>query len=72
ACTKEKAVENKYKRLSLIVFKDNNVALPVYHQSGFHKVQDVELGQNKIIHHIGGCYLLRCGITGRQASSDRN
>ena len=56
--TKEKAVENGYNTLSLIVFADNELALPVYRRSGFEIVRKVELGGNEYIHHKDGSLLL--------------
>lgn len=60
--TKEKAVENGYNALSLIVFADNALALPVYKNTGFEGVQKVELRENEFIKHEDGCLLMKCEI----------
>ena len=58
--TRERAVENGYNALSLIVFADNELALPVYKRTGFEIVRKVELGGNEFIKHEDGCLLLNC------------
>ena len=62
--TKDKAVENGYNALSLIVFADNELALPVYKRTGFEIVRKVELGANEYIHHEDGSLLLNCKLSG--------
>ena len=57
--TKEKAIENGYKLLSLIVFADNTPALALYEALGFEAVKKVELDGNEFIPHKDGCFLLR-------------
>lgn len=61
--TKEKAVENGYSALSLIVFADNALAIPVYKRTGFEIVQKVELRGNEFIKHKDGCLLMKCKIS---------
>jgi ribosomal protein S18 acetylase RimI-like enzyme len=61
--TKEKAIENGYRALSLIVFADNEFAIPVYERTGFEVVQKVELRGNEYIRHEDGCLLMKCEIT---------
>jgi ribosomal protein S18 acetylase RimI-like enzyme len=61
--TKEKAVENGYNALSLIVFADNELAIPFYQSTGFEVVQKVELKENRFIKHKDGCLLMKCEIT---------
>ena len=56
--TREKAIENGYHSLSLIVFADNELALPVYKRFGFKVIRRVELGGNEYIRHEGGSLLL--------------
>ena len=56
--TREKAIENGYHALSLIVFADNELALPVYKRIGFEVVRKVKLGGNEFIRHEGGSLLL--------------
>lgn len=60
--TKETAIENGYNVLSLIVFADNALAMPVYQHNGFEVVQRVELRGNEFIKHEGGCLLMKCEI----------
>jgi len=60
--TKEKAVANGYNALSLIVFADNALAIPVYIRTGFEIVQKVELEGNEFIRHEDGCLLMKCKI----------
>ena len=61
--TKEKAVVNGFNALSLIVFSDNALAIPVYKRTGFEIVQKVELKGNEFIKHEDGCLLMKCEIT---------
>jgi ribosomal protein S18 acetylase RimI-like enzyme len=61
--TKEKAVENGYNALSLIVFADNALAIPVYQRTGFEIVQKVDLRGNEFIKREDGCLLMKCEIT---------
>ena len=60
--TKKKAIENGYNALSLIVFADNELALPVYKRTGFEIVRKVKLGPNECIHHNDGSLLLNCKL----------
>ena len=61
--TKGKAVENGYNALSLIVFADNALAIPLYEHTGFKVVQKVELRGNDFIKHNDGCLLMKCEIS---------
>lgn len=61
--SKEIAIANGYNALSLIVFADNALAIPVYERTGFEVVQKVELGGNEFIKHEDGCLLMKCKIT---------
>jgi GNAT superfamily N-acetyltransferase len=58
--TKEKAVENGCRTLSLITFADNDLAIPFYKRTGFEIVEKVELRGNDFIKHEGGCLLMNC------------
>ena len=60
--TKEKAVENRCKSLSLIAFADNTPAISFYKRTGFEIVERVELQGNDFIRHEGGCLLMKCEI----------
>ncbi len=60
--TKEKAADNGYNALSLIVFADNELALPVYKRTGFEIVRKVDLGGNEFIDHEKGSLLLNCKL----------
>ena len=61
--SKEKAVENGCRALSLITFADNTLAIPVYKRTGFEIVEKIELQGNEFIKHEGGCLLMNCEIT---------
>jgi ribosomal protein S18 acetylase RimI-like enzyme len=61
--TKERAVENGYSVLSLIVFADNTSALSLYKRTGFEIVQKIEQRGNEFIKHEDGCLLMKCEIT---------
>ncbi len=61
--TKEKAVKNGCRNLSLIAFADNALAIPFYKRTGFEIVERVELRGNDFIKHEGGCLLMNCEIT---------
>jgi GNAT superfamily N-acetyltransferase len=61
--TKEKAVQNGRKALSLIAFADNALAIPFYKHTGFEIVERVELEENEFIQHHGGCLLMKCEIS---------
>jgi GNAT superfamily N-acetyltransferase len=60
--TKEKAVENGCRSLSLIAFADNALAIPFYKHTGFEIVERVELRGNDFLKHQGGCLLMKCDI----------
>ena len=60
---KEKAINNGYIALSLIVFADNVLAIPVYERTGFEVMQKIELRGNEYIRHEDGCLLMKCKIT---------
>lgn len=62
SATKEMAVENGFNTLSLIVFADNTLAIPVYESTGFEIVQKVVLRGNQFIKHEDGCLLMKCEI----------
>ncbi len=49
--------------MSLIVFADNELAIPVYKRIGFEIVQKIELRGNEFIKHEDGCLLMKCEIT---------
>jgi ribosomal protein S18 acetylase RimI-like enzyme len=63
AVTKEKALENGFKEMSLIVFADNTLAIPLYERTGFKVVQKVDLQSNRYIKHAGGCLLMTCKVS---------
>lgn len=60
--TKERAKDNGYEILSLIVFADNSTALAFYKALGFRVVQEINLEGNEFIPHHDGCLLLKCDI----------
>jgi len=60
--TKDKAKENGYETLSLIVFTDNALAKQFYKSNGFEIVERVELKPHNLIPHNDGCLLMKCII----------
>ncbi|MCK4819738.1 GNAT family N-acetyltransferase [bacterium] len=56
--TKNKAKNEGFKSLSLLVFADNTQALHVYKNNGFELIKNVELKSHELIPHEGGCLLL--------------
>ena len=60
ALTKQKARQNGYDWLSLIVFADNQTAQGVYQKNGFEVVEKVTLQRHEHIPHEGGCMLMKC------------
>jgi ribosomal protein S18 acetylase RimI-like enzyme len=60
---KETAVKNGYNAVSLIVFADNALAIPVYERTGFEVIQKIELQGNEYIRHEDACLLMKCEIT---------
>ena len=61
--TKKKAIKNGFNVLSLIVFADNTLAIPLYERTGFKVAKKVELRRNKFINHEKGCFLMKCEIS---------
>ena len=59
---KEKAANNGYQSLSLIVFSDNSPAISLYKKAGFETAAAVHLQRNEIIRHKDGCLLLECRL----------
>jgi ribosomal protein S18 acetylase RimI-like enzyme len=58
ALTKQRAQENGYKQLSLMVMADNAVARSTYQRNGFKVVKHVDIKEHELIPHKGGIYLL--------------
>ncbi|MEN6411874.1 MAG: GNAT family N-acetyltransferase [Veillonellales bacterium] len=56
--TKEKARQQGYYQLSLLVLADNETALRVYRQNGFRPVQPVAIEEQPLIPHTKGALLL--------------
>jgi ribosomal protein S18 acetylase RimI-like enzyme len=50
--TEEKALDSGYRTLSLIVFADNEMALPLYRQRGFEMVQTIRFHRNAYIGNV--------------------
>ena len=55
----ERAVREGYDALSLVVFSDNEPAVQLYKNAGFHAVSRIELKGNQFIQHDGGCLLMK-------------
>ena len=62
ARTIEKAREEGFSVLSLIVFADNQRAIKFYQRHGFVTVRQVELKKHPLIPHLGGCILMKADI----------
>ena len=60
--TRQKARENGFNALSLMVLADNKDAQRLYARCGFKTVKAVELNPHDLIPHEGGCLLLKCAI----------
>ena len=60
--TQERAKDNGYEILSLIVFADNSTALAFYKALGFRVVQEINLEGIEFIPHHDGCLLLKYDI----------
>jgi ribosomal protein S18 acetylase RimI-like enzyme len=59
---KGRARDRGLESLSLIVFKDNEKALRVYHKTGFTIVSPVRIDPHRLIPHKGGAYLMQCPV----------
>lgn len=56
--TKQKAREQGYKQLSLMVMADNTVARRTYEKNSFRIVKHIDIQEHELIPHKGGIYLL--------------
>lgn len=63
--TKQKAQENGYAFVSLIVFTDNEQAQSVYLKNGFEIVKKLPLESHTLIPHEGGCLLMKCDVSSK-------
>jgi ribosomal protein S18 acetylase RimI-like enzyme len=60
--TQQKARENGFNALSLMVLADNTGAQRLYARCGFKTVKAVELKAHELIPHEGGCLLMKSEI----------
>ena len=60
--TIEKARNEGFSLLSLLVFADNHKAIKFYKAHGFKAVREVELKEHELIPHKGGCLLMKAAI----------
>ena len=60
--TKEKARQEGYKVISLIVFADNQNAQALYLNHGFSVVKPIDLPPHALMPHQGGCLLMKADI----------
>jgi len=58
ALTKQKAKDQGYKQLSLMVMSDNQVARKAYERSNFRIVKHIDIKEHWLIPNKGGIYLL--------------
>ncbi|GMA97887.1 GNAT family N-acetyltransferase [Pelosinus sp. IPA-1] len=56
--TKQRAKDNGYNRLSLMVMADNAVARRTYERNQFEIVKHIDVQEHRLIPHKGGIYLL--------------
>ncbi|WP_444944942.1 GNAT family N-acetyltransferase [Microbulbifer sp. ZKSA006] len=59
---KEKAGNEGYSELSLIVFADNSRAINFYEKQGFNAVKSITLEPHPLIPHKDGCLIMRAEI----------
>lgn len=65
--TKQRARENGYRQLSLMVMADNLVARKTYERNGFRIVKHINVKEHPLIPHQGGVYLLVSDLDAKQA-----
>jgi len=58
ALTKQKALENGHKQLSLMVMNDNIIARRAYERNNFKIVKHIDVQEHRLISNTGGIYLL--------------
>ena len=68
--TKQRARENGYSQLSLMVMADNTVARRAYERNGFRIVKHIDVQEHPLIPHKGGVYLLVSDVK-EELPSDR-
>ncbi|MBP2628079.1 MAG: GCN5-related N-acetyltransferase [Firmicutes bacterium] len=56
--TKQKAKQNGYKQLSLMVMNDNVIARRAYERNSFELVKHIDVKEHRLIPNKGGIYLL--------------
>jgi len=61
--TKEKARENGYKQLSLMVMNENVIARRAYERNSFRIVKHIDVQEHGLIPNKGGIYLLVSDVT---------
>ncbi len=59
---KDKAINNYFKSLSLIVLADNVAAIKLYEKFGFKIIKNVDIKPCELIPHEGGGYLMECKL----------
>ena len=59
---KQKAIENGYESISLMVFRDNIEARRLYARHDFEVVREVDVAPHPRIPHDSGCLLLDCPL----------
>jgi len=62
ALTKQKAAQNGYKQLSLMVMNDNKTARLAYDRNNFKIVKHIDVQEHPLIHNKGGIYLLASDV----------
>jgi GNAT superfamily N-acetyltransferase/uncharacterized C2H2 Zn-finger protein len=60
--TKDKARNEGYDSICLLVFRDNTNAQNVYKKNGFKVIEWIDLPSHKLMPHEGGCFLMKAFI----------
>jgi len=63
--TMEKARQEGYPSICLLVFADNRDAIRLYRKKGFEEVRKVKVDTHELIPHTGGCILMKKRISPR-------
>jgi ribosomal protein S18 acetylase RimI-like enzyme len=59
---RERALDEDFPFLSLMVFADNDNAIRLYLRHGFEVFKKIPLARHPRIPHVGGCLLMRCRV----------
>lgn len=68
--TKQKAKEQEFTSLSLIVWADNSNAKSLYQRQGFQEVKHIHVGEHPLLPHTGGVILMNCQLARSHNQTD--